>query len=57
MTDIRCLAAILAVDAAGYSRLIGADEGGTLQTSKTIREEAFDPKDRCASGPAGQDDG
>ena len=25
------LAAILAADVAGYSRLIGADEGGTLQ--------------------------
>src|SRR5215831_7177083 len=40
----RRLAAILAADVAGYSRLIGADEGGTLQTFKTIREEVFDPK-------------
>jgi len=29
---------------AGYSRLIGADERGTLQTFKTIREEVFGPK-------------
>ena len=31
MTATRRLAAILAADVAGYSRLIGADEGGTLQ--------------------------
>jgi adenylate cyclase len=30
MTAIRRLAAILAADMAGYSRLIGADEEGTL---------------------------
>jgi adenylate cyclase len=28
---------------AGYSRLIGADEGGTLQAFKAIRAELFDP--------------
>ena len=39
MSQTRRLAAILAADVAGYSRLIGADEGGTLQTFKTIREE------------------
>jgi len=31
MIATRRLAAILAADVAGYSRLIGADEGGTLQ--------------------------
>ena len=31
MTQTRRLAAILAADVAGYSRLIGADEDGTLQ--------------------------
>ena len=30
MSQTRRLAAILAADVAGYSRLIGADEGGTL---------------------------
>jgi adenylate cyclase len=40
----RRLAAILAADVAGYSRLIGADEGGTLQTLKAIRAELVDPK-------------
>jgi len=33
----RRLAAILAADVAGYSRLIEADEGGTLQAFKTIK--------------------
>jgi adenylate cyclase len=32
MTQTRRLAAILAADVAGYSRLIGADEEGTLTT-------------------------
>jgi len=31
----RRLAAILAADVAGYSRLMGADEGGTLQALET----------------------
>jgi adenylate cyclase len=43
MTATRRLAAILAADVAGYSRLIGADEGGTLQTLKAIRAELIDP--------------
>jgi adenylate cyclase len=43
MTATRRLAAILAADVAGYSRLIGADEGGTLQAFKAIRAELFDP--------------
>jgi adenylate cyclase len=44
MTQTRRLAAILAADVAGYSRLIGADEGGTLQALKAIRAELIDPK-------------
>jgi adenylate cyclase len=40
----RRLAAILAADVVGYSRLIGADETGTLQKFKAIREELVDPK-------------
>jgi adenylate cyclase len=43
MSQTRRLAAILAADVAGYSRLIGADEGGTLQAFKAIRAELFDP--------------
>jgi adenylate cyclase len=44
MTAIRRLAAILAADVVGYSRLIGADEGGTLARLKSIRRELIDPQ-------------
>jgi adenylate cyclase len=46
----RRLAAILAADVVGYSRLIGADEGGTLQALKTIRVELLDPTIATHSG-------
>ena len=40
----RRLAAILAADVAGYSRLMGQDEAGTLQRLKALRGELVDPK-------------
>src|ERR1700756_2167494 len=40
----RQLAAILAADVAGYSRLMGADEEGTLERLKAPRCELVDPK-------------
>ena len=40
----RRLAAILAADIAGYSRLMGADEEGTLRQLKAHRKELIDPK-------------
>ena len=40
----RRLAAILAADVAGYSRLVGADEEDTLARFKAIRAELVDPK-------------
>src|SRR4051794_24776546 len=40
----RRLAAILAADVAGDSRLMGADEEGTLARLKAIRRELADPK-------------
>jgi adenylate cyclase len=40
----RKLAAILAADIAGYSRLMGADEEGTLARLKAHRKELIDPK-------------
>src|ERR1700719_4572595 len=43
MTQTRRLAAILAADLAGYSRLIGADEEGTLNRLRAIRAEIVDP--------------
>jgi adenylate cyclase len=39
----RHLAAILAADVAGYSRLMGADEVGTLARLRTHRSELLDP--------------
>ena len=46
MTDNRVerrLAAILAADVAGYSRLMGADEEGTLARLKAVRKALVDP--------------
>src|SRR5215813_7071880 len=40
----RRLAAVLAADVAGYSRLMGADEEGTLARLKAHRHELIDPK-------------
>jgi adenylate cyclase len=40
----RRLAAILAADVVGYSRLIRADEAGTLAQLKVLRKEVFDPR-------------
>ena len=40
----RRLAAILAADVAGYSRLIEADEEGTLGRLRVLRAETIDPK-------------
>ena len=40
----RRLAAIFAADVAGYSRLIGADEEGTLERFNAHRRELIDPK-------------
>src|ERR1700720_1321324 len=40
----RRLAAILAADVAGYSRLMGADEEGTLERLKAHRRQLIDPK-------------
>src|SRR6516225_7479429 len=46
MTEVRInrrLAAILAADVVGYSRLMGVDEAGTLAALKHHREAIFDP--------------
>src|SRR4051812_49396580 len=40
----RRLAAILVADVAGYSRLIGADEAGTLARLKALRAKTIDPE-------------
>ncbi len=40
----RRLAAILAADVVGFSRLMGADEAGTLERLKSLRRELVQPK-------------
>src|SRR5215470_14481390 len=42
--DQRRLAAIVSADVAGYSRLMGVDEGRTLDALKAHRRELIDPK-------------
>jgi len=44
MASTRRLAAILAADVAGYSRLMGVDEEGTLERLKAHRPRLIDPK-------------
>ena len=44
MSQTRRLAAILAADVAGYSRLMGADEEGTHERLKALRRELLDPE-------------
>ena len=39
----RRLAAIMAVDVVGYSRLVGADEAGTIARLKALRTEFIQP--------------
>src|SRR5436309_5161877 len=46
MASTRRLSAILAADVAGYSRLMGADEEGTLERLKAYRRQLIDPKIR-----------
>src|SRR5881396_21582 len=43
MRQERRLAAVLAADVAGYSRLMGADEEGTLGRLKAVRKALVDP--------------
>src|SRR5262245_60473951 len=40
----RRLSAVLAFDMAGYSRLMGVDEQGTLEASRRHRREIFNPR-------------
>jgi class 3 adenylate cyclase len=43
MSEQRRLAAIVSADVAGYSRLMGHDESGTLAALKALRREIVDP--------------
>ena len=44
LSETGYVAAILAADVAGYSRLMGADEEGTLERLKALHRELLDPK-------------
>lgn len=46
----RRLAAILAADVVGYSRLMEADEEGTLARLRALRRELFEPKTKQHGG-------
>jgi adenylate cyclase len=46
----RRLAAVLAADVAGYSRLMGADEEGTHERLRALFRELVDPKIRDHRG-------
>ena len=54
MADIRInrkLAAILAADVVGYSRLMEADEAGTLRRSETAPRDHLRPSRRRSQRP------
>ena len=46
----RRLAAILAADVVGFSRMMGEDEAGTLAQLKTLQREFFEPKTALFGG-------
>src|SRR5262245_53039163 len=46
----RRLAAIVSADVAGYSRLMGRDESGTLAALKTLRRKIIDPRIKAHRG-------
>jgi len=50
MSDKRKIAAILAADVVGYSRLTGADEDRTLARLRTLWSDLFDPAIAVQSG-------
>ena len=50
MKEQRRLAAIVSADVAGYSRLMGRDESGTLAALKALRREIVDPRISAHNG-------
>jgi adenylate cyclase len=51
MSEIRKLAAILAADVVGYSRLAGADEDRILARLRALRSDLIDPTIVVHRGP------
>jgi hypothetical protein len=52
MTEQRRLAAIVSADVAGYSRLMGRDESGTLAALKALRQEGSSERRDAITAPA-----
>ena len=50
MAETRKLAAILAADVAGYSKLAAADEERTLARLRALRSDLVDPLSRYITG-------
>jgi adenylate cyclase len=50
MREQRRLAAIVSADVAGYSRLMGRDESGTLEALKALRRDIVDPQIAARGG-------
>ena len=57
MTEQRRLAAIVSADVAGYSRLMGRDESGTLAALKALRREVVDPRIAGTTGASSRPPG
>jgi adenylate cyclase len=53
----RRLAAIVATDIVGYSRLMGEDEPGTLSAIFSLRRDVIDPAIAARGGAARESDG
>jgi adenylate cyclase len=53
MAETRKLAAILAADVAGYSRLAGTDEDRTLASLRALRSDLIDARVMAMAGGAG----
>ena len=51
MSETRKIAAILAADVAGFSRLAGADEDRTLARLRALRADLIDPTIAVQNGP------
>ncbi len=50
MSETRKLAAILAADVVGYSRLAGVDEDRTLARLRALRSDLIGPPWQCIAG-------
>jgi adenylate cyclase len=54
VSETRKLAAIVAADVVGYSRLVGADEDGALARLRALRGDLIDPASQRVDGSVRQ---